>query len=82
MALGGVLGAEGSGAFLGDNLIVYLLMALGGAMFVGNLLAVLRPPARPHDHGDLARAPRARSISMAILGLIVFLFALVSLIVM
>ena len=79
VAISGLLAAEGSGAFLGENLIVYLLMALGGALFVGNLLAVIRPPQRPRDEGDLATAPPGRSIAMALLGLLVFVVALVSL---
>jgi hypothetical protein len=45
-------------AFLGENLIVWLLLALGGALFAGNLMALVRPPAQPRDEGDLERAPR------------------------
>ena len=33
--------------FLGKDLIVWLLLALGGALFAGNLMAVIRPPAAP-----------------------------------
>ena len=35
---------DGGGFFLGDDLLAYLLLAFGGAMLVGNLFAVLRPP--------------------------------------
>ena len=66
-------------AFLGENLIVWLLLALGGALFAGNLMALVRPPAQPRDEGDLERAPRGRSIVMAAIGLVVALAALASL---
>lgn len=69
------------GAVLGDDLIVWLLLALGGALFLGNVLALVNPPARPRQDGDLDRAPRARSIVMAAIGLVVALAALGSLIV-
>ena len=57
--------------FLGKDLIVWLLLALGGALFVGNVLALIRPPEAPRNDGDLAQAPRSRSIGMAILGFVV-----------
>ena len=62
--------------FLGDDLIVWLLLALGGALFVGNVMALVRPPEGPRDEGDLAEAPRARSIAMAALGFVVAVAAL------
>lgn len=62
--------------FLGDNLIVWLLLALGGALLVGNVLALVRPPVEPRDEGDLASAPRGRSIVMAAIGLVVVVAAL------
>lgn len=66
-------------AFLGENLIVWLLLALGGALFAGNLMALVRPPAQPRDEGDLEQAPRGRSIVMAAIGLVVAVAALASL---
>lgn len=68
--------AEGTGAFLGENLIVWLLLALGGALFLGNVMALARPPAVKRDEADLDQAPRGRSIAMAALGLVVALAAL------
>lgn len=68
----------GSGAFLGDDLLAYLLLAFGGAMLVGNLLAVFRPP--PRMQADGARAPLGRSLAMAALGAVAFLWALASLV--
>lgn len=64
--------------FLGEDLLTYLLLALGGALFVGNLLAIVRPPATTRD-GELERAPVARSLMMAGVGFLAFVWALVSL---
>ena len=46
------------------------------ALFVGNLMALLRPPPVPKDDEDLTVAPRSRSILMAGLGLVVAVAAL------
>jgi hypothetical protein len=64
--------------FLGEDLLTYLVLALGGALAVGNLLAVIRPPEQPRD-GDLARAPVARSLVMAAVGAVAAIWALASL---
>jgi hypothetical protein len=66
--------------FLGDNLIVWLLLAMGGALFLGNVMALIRPPEGPRDEGDLAEAPKARSITMAAIGFVVAVAALAALI--
>ena len=71
--------AEESGTlFLGEDLLAYLVLALGAALFVGNLAAVLRPPQQTKD-GELPRAPVGRSLVMAGLGLVGALWALASL---
>lgn len=77
---GVILGEEGSDApvFLGEDLLAYLVLALGAALFVGNLLAVVKPPARPRND-DLPRAPVARSVVMAVVGLVAAVWALASL---
>jgi hypothetical protein len=64
----------------GDNLLPLLLLALGGALLVGNVLAVVRPPERPAAEGDLRRAPVLRSLAMAAVGLLAALWAFASLI--
>lgn len=69
----------GGTTFLGDDLVPYLLLAFGGALFVGNLLAVLRPPPARGDEGAV-RAPVVRSLVMAALGLVAALWALASLV--
>lgn len=65
--------------FLGEDLLAWLVLALGGALFVGNGLAVIKPPPRPKNQGDLAKAPVARSVTMALVGLIAAIWALASL---
>ena len=61
--------------FLGKDLIVWLLLALGGALFAGNVMALVRPPQQQKE-GDLAQAPRSRSMFMAAIGLVVAVAAL------
>jgi len=64
---------------LGDNLLAWLVLALGGALFVGNLLALVRPPEAPAK-GELKRAPTGRSLLMALVGFVAAVWALASLI--
>jgi hypothetical protein len=66
--------------FLGENLIIYLVLALGGALAVGNILALVKPPEQPKEVGDLESAPKVRSLTMAAIGLIAALWSIVSLI--
>lgn len=66
--------------FLGDDLLVYLVLAVGGALLVGNVLAIVRPPEAKRDDEDLERAPLSRSLVMAAVGLVATIWALASLI--
>lgn len=67
--------------FLGPDLLEWVLLALGGALFVGNVLALLRPPpAARDDDGRAQRPPLARSIVMASIGLVCAVWALASLV--
>lgn len=68
------------GVFLGEDLLAWLLLAFGGALAVGNLLAVIRPPERQLDDTNLQRAPVARSLVFAGVGLVAAIWALASLI--
>lgn len=69
------------GAFLGGDLLPWLVLALGAAMCVGNLAAVIRPvPAGKRGDGDLDRAPVVRSVGMALIGLVAAIWALASLV--
>ena len=77
--------------FLGDNLIVYLVLALGGALAVGNIAALVRPPkAQPEkpnaqsdenesEGTDLDKAPVVRSLVMAIIGATAAVWSIASL---
>ena len=69
--------------FLGEDILAYLVLALGGAMCVGNVLAIVKPPSatKKHKHAsdDLDRAPIVRSITMALVGGVAAAWALVSL---
>jgi hypothetical protein len=67
--------------FLGEDLLAWLVLALGAALFVGNLAAIIKPPDRRRGSADLERAPVARSIAMAVLGLVAAIWALGSLLV-
>ncbi len=66
--------------FLGEDLLAWLVFALGAALFVGNGLAVIKPPPRPKAEGDLEKAPVVRSLTMAVVGLVAAIWALASLI--
>jgi hypothetical protein len=59
----------------GPDLLRYLVLALGGALVVGNVLALVRPPERPQA-GELDRAPVARTVTMALVGGIAVLWAI------
>jgi hypothetical protein len=75
---------------LGEDFVVQMLLALGAAMCVGNVLAIVRPRDRTgrldgdrdgaHD-SDLAQAPRGRSIAFAVIGAVVAIAALAALVI-
>ena len=65
--------------FLGDDLLVWLVLAFGGAMFAGNIAAVIKPRQAPREEGELTRAPRVRSVAMAMLGLAAAIWAIITL---
>ena len=63
--------------FLGEDLLAYLVLALGAAMAIGSAAALVRPPESPKE-GELARAPVARSVVMIALGTLAAVWALAS----
>jgi hypothetical protein len=65
--------------FLGEDLLAWLVLALGAALAAGSAMALWRPPESPRD-GDLAAAPVGRSVVMIVVGTIAALWALASLI--
>ncbi|MCB1017117.1 MAG: hypothetical protein KDB10_18665 [Acidimicrobiales bacterium] len=64
--------------FLGEDLLAWLVLAIGGALCVGNVLALVRPPEAPKE-GELERAPIGRSVVMAVVGGVAAVWALASL---
>lgn len=68
----------GDTLFLGNDLLAWLLLALGGALALGNGLALVRPPTHERE-GDLDRAPLGRSLVMGAVGLMAAVWALASL---
>ena len=65
--------------FLGDNLLPYLVLALGAALVVGNGMALVRPP-KEVKKDELTRAPVGRSAVMIGIGAVAAIWALASLV--
>ena len=65
--------------FLGEDLLAWLVLALGAALVVGNVLALVRPPEREREEGELEKAPVTRSLVMAAVGAVAAMWALASL---
>ena len=63
----------------GADILAYLVLAIGGAMAVGSIMAVVRPPDEVRD-GDLERAPIGRSVVFAVVGLVGAVWAVASLV--
>ena len=66
--------------FLGEDLMAWLVLAIGAAMAVGNLVALMRPPDHAHHDDDLERAPLGRSIVFIVVGTVAAIWALGTLI--
>ncbi len=64
--------------FLGEDLLAWLVLAIGAALVVGNGLALFRPPERPQD-GALERAPLSRTVTQIVIGALAALWALATL---
>ena len=64
MATGPLVAQDDGGGtlFLGDDFFPWIVLALGAAMVVGNVLALIRPPA------DGGRPPVGRAVVMIVLG--------------
>lgn len=62
--------------FLGEDFFPWMVLALGAAMVVGNLIALVRPPSPDADAGTDARAgerprpPMGRAAVMIVIGLV------------
>lgn len=66
--------------FLGEDILAWLVLALGGALAVGNLLALVRPPVQARDESDLVKAPLVRTLGMGLVGLVAAVWAIASLV--
>jgi len=66
--------------FLGEDLLAWLMLALGGALFVGHGLALIRPPTLEGSEQPPRRPPLVRSISFALIGLVAAVWALATLV--
>ena len=65
-------------ALLTENDLVFLVLAMGAALVVGNGYALVRPPTRTKE-GELSRAPFARSLVMIVIGLVAAVWAIATL---
>ncbi len=65
--------------FLGEDLLAWLVLALGAAMAVGNGAALARPRRSRRDNADLVRAPVGRSLLFVVLGVAAAAWALATL---
>lgn len=68
-------GSSTDGLFLGEDFFPWMVLAIGAAMVVGNLLALLRPPEdRPEGP-----PPVTRAVVMVVIGLVGAIWGLASL---
>lgn len=69
--------------FLGDDLLPWLTLAIGGALAVGTGLALLRPPEKQAEgqlpEGQLQRAPLGRSLVQIAIGTVASIWAIATL---
>ncbi len=64
--------------FLGHDLLAWLVLAFGAALAVGNLAALVRPPARSED-APPAPVLRRRALVYAAIGTVAAVWALATL---
>ncbi|MFM7063004.1 MAG: hypothetical protein ACKO04_05885 [Actinomycetes bacterium] len=64
----------GQQLFLGEDFFPWMMVALGGALVVGNLLAWFRPP--PAAGGK--KPPLSRTVVMSVIGAVTFVWGLIS----
>jgi hypothetical protein len=66
--------------FLGDDLLAWLALAIGAALALGTLLALVRPPGTADRRGGaLERPPLARSLVMIGVGAVAAVWGLATL---
>ncbi|MHB1139606.1 MAG: hypothetical protein ACYC2O_11660 [Microthrixaceae bacterium] len=77
-----VLAQDDAQLFLGDDFLPWMVLALGAAMVVGNILALVRPPA--DRGGDTppdpeAKPPVVRAAVMIVIGAVAAIWGVASL---
>ena len=70
----GVVAKDDGQLFLGENFFPWMILAFGAAMVVGNILALVRPPA------DGGRAPVGRAAVMITVGAVAAVWGIASLV--
>ena len=66
--------------FLGEDLLAWLVLAFGGAMAVGNVLALVRPPQNRRGSTEVMKPPVVRTVTFALIGAVAAVWALASLV--
>ncbi len=64
--------------FFGEDILIWLMLAVGGALTIGTATALIKPKAEIGDD-ELERPPLGRSLVQIAIGLIVVIWAAVSL---
>jgi hypothetical protein len=72
-------GSPTNDLFGGASLLQLLVLALGGALVVGNTLALVRPPAHPKD-GEMTRPATGRAVVMIVVGAVAAVWAIATLV--
>jgi hypothetical protein len=73
-----LLAADNTFSPVGTDVLPWLILAVGGAMVFGNVVALVRPPATGAK-GELKRAPIGRTVVMIAIGFIGAVWSLASL---
>lgn len=73
-----LVAADNNFSPVGTDLLPWLILAVGGAMVFGNVIALVRPP-EVGDKGQLKRAPIGRTLVMIAVGFIGAVWSLASL---
>ncbi len=68
------------GELLGPDFLPFLLLALSGALVIGNALALVRPPPTSADQASPHRPSLRRSLTMIALGSVVSVWTIASLV--